>query len=48
MGSSWTPAPGEVRAAGRDEVRRLIAAPVVPASAAWDVGRSAAAFTVRT
>ncbi|MFJ9819154.1 hypothetical protein ACIRU3_28635 [Streptomyces sp. NPDC101151] len=53
------PAPGEFRAAKRDEVRRsvwltlagrtlwLIAAPVMPAVVAWAVGWSAAAFTVR-
>ena len=53
------PAPGEVRAAKRDEVRRsvwltlvgrvawLVAAPVMPALAAWAVGWCAAAFTVR-
>ncbi|MGV4984616.1 hypothetical protein ACWC0C_35485 [Streptomyces sp. NPDC001709] len=54
------PAPDEFRAAERDERRSstgravagrafwLIAAPVLPASAAWAVGWSVAAFTVRT
>ncbi|MEU1400895.1 hypothetical protein ABZ471_00755 [Streptomyces sp. NPDC005728] len=53
------PSPGAFRAAKRDEVRRsvwltlagralwLVAAPVMPALAAWAVGWSAAAFTVR-
>ena len=53
------PAPGEFRAAKRDEVRRsvwltlagrvlwLVAAPVLPALAAGAVGWSVAAFTVR-
>lgn len=53
------PAPDEFRAAQRAEVRRstglavagrvlwLIAAPVMPALAAWGVGWCAAAFTVR-
>ncbi|MFI9255901.1 hypothetical protein [Streptomyces sp. NPDC053069] len=53
------PGPDEFRAAKRDEHRRstglavagrvlwLVAAPVLPASAAWAVGWSVAAFTVR-